>query len=742
MDIIHGDFESRGVVDLRGKESVGLYNYMNHRQTDLAMYAYSLNDQKLSLWEILKGEPMPKLLKEAVADPQVKFAAWNSQFERYGFKYKLNINIPYSRWLDPQASARYLSLPDDLETAGIAMSLPDEMLKDARGEELIDIFSSPTKTRKKKPKKGELIFEDEYYWRDWTTDPVLWDDFGKYCMQDVVTERELMRRFEAFGVFPLPEREHRLWMLDQKINDKGMPTDRNFVRKNGVIGLKAKDAAIEKLKVITGLKNPNSDTQMLKWVRDRGYQYSFLRKEYVALALEEARITDEAREALLIRKISRSTSYTKLATIDRQLCFDNRLRNQFIFLGSSRAGRWSSGASQLHNMARPIGEFEEEDVLDESRKLIYAEDYDGLVKRFGESNVMPAVKSNIRSSFVIFQGYRFNVSDLNAIETRVAAWLANCEPLLKGFREIKDFDPYLQFASMMTGIPYEQLLQDIHSKDKKVKAVAKRHRQLAKVGVLQCVYRAGAGGWGTNKKGDPIKKGLWGSAENMGVKMTLDQCVEIVQVFRDVYKEIKQLWFDSENAVFAVLKKSAAKNAVASFGPNGCIKVDKINRKGKDPILRIQLPSGRYLHYVDARIDDMPAPWLQPKTNPETGLPFIGKDGKVVMEHPLKPTIVYSGVNQDTKQWETHTTTHGGKLTENIVQAIARDVLADGMLRADDAGMSIVGHVHDEILTETYDDDFDPDYKDLERLMSLPVAWAPDLPLGAEGYSGSYYHKN
>ena len=97
MDIIHGDFESRGVVDLRGKESVGLYNYMNHRQTDLAMYAYSLNDQKLSLWEILKGEPMPKLLKEAVADPQVKFAAWNSQFERYGFKYKLNINIPAAR---------------------------------------------------------------------------------------------------------------------------------------------------------------------------------------------------------------------------------------------------------------------------------------------------------------------------------------------------------------------------------------------------------------------------------------------------------------------------------------------------------------------------------------------------------------------------------------------------------------------------------------------------------------------
>ena len=741
MDICHTDFESRGVVDLGGKQGVGLYNYMRHPQTQMLMCAYAMNNQKPQLWEIAKGEPIPKILQQALIDPSVMFAAWNSPFERYGFKYPLGIDIPYHRWLDPQVSARYMSLPDDLETAALAMSLPSDMMKDARGEDLISIFSKPQKIRMKKPKKGQIIFQDEWYWRDWNTDPKLWANFGEYCCQDVVTERELMRRFGAFEVYPLPEREHKLWLLDQKINDKGMPTDRGFVKSNGVIGLKAKDVAIEKLKIITGLENPNSDMQMLRWVRERGYEYNYLRKEYVALALDETKISDEARQALLLRKISRSTSYTKLDTIERQLCPDDRLRNQFIFLGSSRCGRWSSGASQLHNMARPIGEFEEEDVLDESRKLIYAEDYDGLAKRFGEDNVMLAVKSNIRSSFVSFKGYRLSVSDLNAIETRVAAWIANCQSLLNGFRNIPDFDPYLEFASRMTGIPYEDLLRDIHSEDKKIRAIAKRHRQIAKVGVLQCVYRAGAGNWGKNKKGDPIKTGLWGSAENMGIKMSLDQAVETVRVFREVYKEIKQFWFDSENAVFAVLKKSAPKNATASFGVNGCIKVDKICRKDKFPILRLQLPSGRYLHYVDARIEDLPAPWLQPLLNPETGLPVIGEDNKVIMIHPKKPTIVYAGVNQDTKQWEMNTTTHGGKITENVVQGIARDAEAEGMLRADAANFDIIGHAHDEILTENHDDDFDPNYRDLERLMSIPIAWAPGLPLGAAGYSGNFYHK-
>ena len=730
VSVIHGDFETRGVVELRGDEGVGLYNYASHPQTQAAMYAWAVDDTRIDLWEILQGQPISKILDEAIEDPHVMFAAWNSPFERSIFFHVLKRNIPIHRWLDPQASARYLSLPDDLETAGFALGLPKELQKDEKGEQLIKVFSKLTMPRKVRAKKGVVLEQPAPYFRDFNSDPLLWDDFGQYCIQDVAAEREIARRLAVFKVYPLPEREQKIWKLDQKINDFGMPTDRSFVKKGFSIGTMASDYAVNKLKVITGLENPKSPKQMLEWVRERGYPDNTLRKEYVTLALDnsEIKLTEEARQALEIRKVANSTSFKKLETIERQLSPDDRLRNQFIFMGSSRAGRWTSAASQLHNMARPTPEFEEEENLDAARGLIYAEDYQGLVNRFGETLVMPAVKSSIRSSFVAPAGRRLNVSDLNAIETRVGAWLADCRPLLAVFSRPHG-DPYLELASKLTGIPYEELHQAIHGNDKAKKALAKRHRQIAKPGVLGCIYRLGAGGWGRNKYGDPIKVGLWGYAENMGVKMTLEQAQEVVRIFRESYPEICRLWYRFESCVSDVLK--GPKNATSSLGPNGCIKFDKINRKGQNPILRIQLPSGRYLHYVDARLENTKMPWTKKDV----------VDGKVVETEVYRPTLVYAGVNQDTKQWETHTTSHGGKLTENVVQAIARDVLAEGMLRADDFGFPVCGHVHDEIITETHDDVFDPDYKDLEHLMSIPMAWAPDLPLGAEGYSGSYYHK-
>ena len=94
-------------------------------------------------------------------------------------------------------------------------------------------------------------------------------------------------------------------------------------------------------------------------------------------------------------------------------------------------------AVQLHNLARPDAVFEEEENVDKARSMIFNMDYDGIKKEFG--SVLLTVKYNIRTAFVAEEGNRFNVSDFNAIETRVGAWMANCEPLLNGFRNIKRF---------------------------------------------------------------------------------------------------------------------------------------------------------------------------------------------------------------------------------------------------------------------------------------------------------------
>jgi DNA polymerase len=130
------------------------------------------------------------------------------------------------------------------------------------------------------------------------------------------------------------------------------------------------------------------------------------------------------------------------------------------------------------------------------------------------------------------------------------------------------------------------------------------------------------------------------------------------------------------------------------------------------------------LHYVDASIQDLRKPWKN-------------QDGDDV----YGPTLTYSGVNQTTKTWSLGVTSHGGKVFENIVQGIARDVLAVKLLRFEEIGIPICGHVHDEGIGETPDGPFEPGVRDMIQIMSEPVSWAPGLLLGADGFSGSYYHK-
>lgn len=323
---------------------------------------------------------------------------------------------------------------------------------------------------------------------------------------------------------------------------------------------------------------------------------------------------------------------------------------------------------------------------------------------------------------------RLDVADLNAIETRVAAWVAQCHPLLDVFRprpgKPNGNDPYVEFvATKMMGISYERLEADLKSLDKMVKKAAKDARGKGKVGVLSCVYRTGGGGWGKNKYDDDIKTGLWGQAEGYGVQITLEQAHQIVRVFRESYLEVPQCWFAIENAYTDVLKGTRTKREI---GPDGCIKFDKIPFLDfpNQWILRIQLPSGRFLHYLDARIEEQKKPWKSEDGNDVYG-----------------PTLTYSGANQVTKVWSNNITSHGGKVFENIVQGVARDILAEKMLRFEEIGLNLVGHVHDESVSQNPNCVFYPGVEDMIAIMSQPVSWAKNLLLGADGFSGAYYHK-
>ncbi len=405
MKILWIDFETRSAAELsnRGGKSVGLHNYMIHPSTQNLMMAYTFGDE-INLWECHKG-PMPPLVRKAFADPEVTIGAFNSPFERYDLNYLCKIELPSTRFIDPQIGARYLSMPPDLGSVCHILDVPPNLAKDPRGDKLIDFFCKPHKKRKK---KGE---EAETYFNDWNSHPKEWEEFCEYCKKDVLAEEEIYRRMEILRALPLPPFERKLWDFDQKVNDQGMPVDLLFVQRAYKLALRAKQEALSKQNLLTGLQNANSTDQLLPWVKERGYPYNTLNKNFVDATLKDPLVTLDptARLVLKARREAASTSYTKLAAILRQVSPDGRLRNQFIFMGSSRCGRWAGGGVQLHNLARPetIGKsdtnpdgfnFEDLDVINAARQMIYTEDYDGMKAKYGD--VLSVIKSLIRTIFV------------------------------------------------------------------------------------------------------------------------------------------------------------------------------------------------------------------------------------------------------------------------------------------------------------------------------------------------------
>ncbi len=728
--ILHVDFESRSALEL---SDVGIHNYASHPSTEILMLAWACGSQEPSLWEPHLGE-MPAKLRNRLNSPEWTKAAWNAGFERNILWYKLGIAVPISNWSDPMINARYLSMPGSLDSVGEILDLDYGFRKDKAGDELLKLFSQPLPTKKprKKATNENTLFDIspiieekiDYIFADHISHPDEWERLKAYCKQDIVAERALG---EMLSHFSLPEKEIKLWHLDQKINDAGMPADKEFVQKALDLAIEDKNLQSGNVIKMTGLSNANSPKQFLAWVQKQGYPYNSLRKEPVKVAMSdpEVKLTKLGRDALEVRKKSSKTSYTKLAAILPALSEDSRLRDQFLFMGSSRAGRWSGKAVQLHNMARPIKTVEELEDINAARDLIYAKDFSGIVKRFEEKDkatgevkpgsVIDVVTSCIRSAFVAPPGKRLNVCDLNAIENRVLGWVAGEDKILDVFRNGRC--PYMDFASKMYKVPYD-IIADISKTPHKPRGVdGKEKRQVAKPAVLGAGYRLAGGKWGVNPKTkDRIKTGLWGYAENMGVLISQDLAVASVKAFRAEYKKVVALWYDSERAVAKCIREGGQQ----PIGPTGLVWCDRKKRKDGSLILRIHLPSGRYLHYLNAGLDTVV---------------MEGDNGPYEREN-----FVYDGIDQITRMWGV-VRSHGGKIVENVVQAISRDVLAEAMLEADEVGFELIGHVHDEIVTLSDDTEDSLGLVDLKCIMSTTPVWAPGLPLNAEGYEGYFYRK-
>lgn len=411
---IHLDFESRSPLD---PNEVGLHRYIWDSETEPLFLWYKIGSGDYQCWRIWEqpnhGGALlaPHELHKALLNPDISLVAFNSAFERYMFA-KLGYIIPASRFIDPQVGGRYLSLPASLDVQCQVLGVPAHLAKDKRGKELIKLFSQKVLVKAKKAtKKREATAEYSYY-NDWNSHPTEWAEFLEYGRKDVVAEEELLRRECLLGAMPLPPFEQELWLFDQTVNDRGMPADKLFVEKMYRLATRAKEEAKTSFEKMTGVVNANSPAQIKAWASTQGYPYPSIAKDVVTSALKDPnlQLTETCRAALKMRREAASTSYQKLGKILATISPDSRLHGQFIFMGSSRCGRWSGSAVQLHNMARPLPikveidgkeivyDFEDQKVVKEARALVHAEDYDGIKAKYG--TVLLVVKNLIRTVFV------------------------------------------------------------------------------------------------------------------------------------------------------------------------------------------------------------------------------------------------------------------------------------------------------------------------------------------------------
>jgi DNA polymerase len=724
---LHLDYETASEVDLVQR---GLDAYASDPSTRILMAAWRIvvdgETSERGSWDLSMGSRMPIELREALADRGILKVAFNAEFERRITRDVAKIPTRYEEWRCTMAKAAMHSFTGSLAEVASQMCLPLDKIKDPAGGRLIKLFCQPQRITK----------NQQLRWRDWTTDPEEWERFCGYNVQDEVSEFEVWSRLERFPIWDTAWAEYA---LDQKINDRGIPVDVTMAENATALAAMRKAEIIKMMKAETGLANPNSRNQLLPWLKDRGYRFADLEKASVMKVIDEHEayckehglapekddslvveddivfdtpvsyktpgITASCYRMLKARRQASRTSVSKYSAFTKKLGPGYMFRHSIKFGGAARTLRYSGRGVQMQNLHSTPKFLEAHDKSDiwlvAATDAIRENDY-GMIQLLAKEP-MDLIAGCVRGVVRAPEGKIIRSCDLASIESVVIGWLSGCERLLNVFREGRD--AYKDFATRLFNVPYDE--------------VTSHQRKMSKPATLGAGYRLGGG---TERAGK--KTGLWGYAENMGVKMTQKESARSVEIFRETYPEIPQLWYDLESAIAATIRTGNEH----SVGP--------VTFELRKPFLCAILPSGRRLYYYK--------PKLEKKTfislDKETGKPVIDQKTGEPKTY-TRINLTYMGMDQDTRKW-VRIDSHGGKMTENLVQAIARDILQLGLFAADEEGFDIRFHVHDEInCIEDEDDEYHSVAKLRECMIRLPW-WGQDIPLNAAGAEWIFYRKD
>lgn len=676
--------------------SDGTYAYAE--AAEITLFAWAIDDGPVQVWDCTEQPLCPAELGAALADPLQVVVAHNAMFDRTVLRFRYPSSCPpIERWRCNMVRAMAHGLPGSLDKLGELFGLVEDDRKIKAGRDLMMLFCKP------RPKNQKLRRATR------ETHPVEWTRFKEYAGRDIVAMRALWKKLPEWNY---TDQELALWHLDQAINDRGVHVDQAFVEAAQREAQRAQGA----LKAATAeatdgalLSTTQRDKTLAYLLAEYGVELPDLRASTLERRVRDETLPEGLRHLLAIRMEASMTSSSKYGKIARAVNADGRVRGTLQFDGALRTRRWAGRTIQPQNLMRPPRYLERQADWDEAVEAIKVGAVDLMYAHPAE-----VCAATVRAALAAAPGKKLVVADLANIEGRGLAWLAGEAWKLQAFREY----------DAGTG-PDLYKLAYARAFGSSVDAVDKAQRQIGKVMELMLGYQGGVGAFITGAATydidlDAMARAVLAVADPDAVRQareflvwarkpkrstfgladdTFVACDTVKRLWRAAHARTEALWHETEAAV-----REAIETPGYTIAIRGAFKASRAGAW-----LRLVLPSGRALCYPSPRVDD---------------------GGQ----------ISYMGVSQYTKKW-TRIKTHGGKLIENAVQSLSRDVLAEAMVGIEDAGYPLVLTVHDEILTEV---PRTPDYT-VERLCALLArnpAWAPDLPLAAAGFETINYRKD
>lgn len=677
MQKAYVDFETSSSIDLF-KQNASVYS--RHESTEVLCAVFKLeNGQAIRSANLIKDR---SLIEYFIQDKLL--VAHNAIFEELIWGNVLVARLgytsrPISSWRCTKAKGQAHGLPGSLEKMAEALNLLQQ--KDMAGKKHMLKMCVPTGPRDSESLQKLLA----------------------YCEQDVNTTVAIDKVLPDLSPF-----EQKVWELDQEINLRGIKVDRKLAEEVvSLVSTEQKQLLKRFDELVSGeVSSPKSSVGLRKFLQAKDFDISAVDTKEVKKLLAREDLPDDVREILEIRKITAKSSTAKYQKILDSLDSDGRLRETLVYHGAG-TGRWTGQGAQLQNLPRPMKGFDAEyairsiDVAD----IVWPSEY---------GSINNSASSLIRSVFVCPEGDSLIGGDYAGIEARITPWIAGQESTLEIFRRNEDI--YLKEASNIYG-------QDITPDDKE-------ERQVGKCAVLGLGFQGGIAAFFKmctiysvslapialkiihSAKPDELDKAefVYDGYKREAVKNESEHfgrdegiCADIIkQRWRANNPKIVEFWTDINSAAIQAVKTGEI------------IEYNKLEWCVRGDFLYCILPSGRKMAYYKPKVESL-----------------ANKFGVT------KETLTYIGIDSTTKQLYRERT-YGGKLTENIAQAIARDVMVEGMFNVKNYGLDLVLTVHDELLSEGKEQ---TNLEEVRECFIRPIKWAPGLPLDAEVWKGKRYRK-